>query len=209
MTLQSIANSDKTKLPRIHGKASAPVFARLIATENLDVARQFGDRPSQRLPYLAQLYPALAEPLKVYLQASNTGVAFDEELVELMLFIVDASHRLATDADLVFASLSPNDPDHFTRSNGLKTMRSGLSSVVSGAIQTLAEKSVYRRTTVLRLASGLREHLPALVRQLSDASRQEVPLRLTKLTDKEADPELKAAFQALLDAVNGDLASGT
>ena len=80
--LTAISNQDVTQLPRYQSTRSGALFARISGRDNVDAVRSLA--PGQQLGALSALSGAFVQVLQVYLQASQHGAAFDEELASLL-----------------------------------------------------------------------------------------------------------------------------
>jgi hypothetical protein len=199
--LRTIAAKDVLQMPRHESRTSGALFRRMCDKENLE---PFKDRRlpiEQRLPALEPVQLALRELLVIYLKPAASGAAFDRENLEvmgMMLRLIPVQFALA---DEFLATLPKDDPKKEVRREAVASMRKGAATSVDGALLTLGQGKAYRASDLVRFAALVKESLPAALPSLPPDAQKEVPVRLQRLIEAEADPDLKAALKDLLAAV--------
>ena len=188
VALETLGSEDPNFLPRSISSRSAPIFRKIIATDNLALFQvpnvSLNDRAADAFEY----HEALARIFAVYHSAFRGAGRGDSELIELM----GAQLRLAElvldlNAQYV-ATLNPHDSRYGDRTEGAETVRIGAVTIIRGSLRTLSERDVYRSSERARLVTLLRETLPELLRRIDPQLREEI----LKLIDQlAADPALE------------------
>lgn len=196
--LTAIAAEDARLLPRYQASGvSGAVFTRMTSAENLAIFKNASLPIGQRVGLAIESGPALKRVMLVYMKASTQDLRFGAELVELMacqLALIDASLTLV---EAFAQTLDPKDPTYATRMAGLKKMKQGVATVVSGGLLTLSETGFYATRDLVRLASHLEKTLPSILKQLPPAVRIESTVRIDGLLTSDLPLPLKAALKTL------------
>lgn len=199
--LTPVAREDVTHLPRRGSAASGEVFGRFVDPGNLALARTSSMDANLRLRMGAGVMVGVGKLTLLYAGASRDGKVFDEEIADLIVFTLLVSREVVPLADDVVARLPRNAPDRAARLQGRDKMRAGLGTIVSGCLDGLGAADGFRPAERLRLARALEEHLPTLRPHLPPGARQELPVRLRKMSAAEKDPAVKDVLERVRAAL--------
>jgi hypothetical protein len=201
--LQALATTAPQQLPRFNSSRSGPMFARIVARDNLDFFRSRSLPLASRFPQAIEYVESLNAILKVYLSASAANQVTSDDLIELMGAELRAIQVGLELVDEFLPTLSKDDPKYPVRMAGLDRMRQGLAGVVAGVITTLTEDQVYRVDARSKLLGYCRETFPSIVPKLSAPSRSEVLRRLDELVEDARVRDLRPQLISLRDELRG------
>lgn len=192
-----------SQLPRSGSKRSGPMFARIVARDNLDIFRLSSLPVATRISASVNAVESLNAVLKVYLSAlvANPAGETGAELVELMGAELRAVEVALDLIDEYVPTLSKKDPQYSARLAGLEQIRQGLAMLLSGVLTLLGGGAIDDLHTRANLLGYCREALPGIVPRLSAPSQQEVLRRLNDLAEEQGDGELRPQLVALRDEV--------
>lgn len=206
--LTRIAQTDASRLPRYRSDRSGKAFARLTADENLDIYRDPSLPLDQRFPEALTYIQSTNELLKLYLAALNQGAVGGGELVEFLGAQLRASVVMLGLVDEFLPTLDKEDPTYPVRMAGLQRMKSGLSSVVAGGLQTLSESNAYRTADLKRLVGYMEDTFPEILPKIGELSRTETLIRVRTLRDDPRMKHLRPELDALASTVEESVAGG-
>lgn len=206
--LQVLARTAPEQLPRFNSSRSGPMFARIVARDNLDFFRARSLPLASRFPQALDYIDSLNAISKLYMSAFVAKKVTGDELVELMGAELRAAQVELELVDEFLPTLSKDDPKYPVRMEGLANMRQGLATVVVGNITTLTEARVYDAATRLKLVGYCRETFPSILSKLSAPSRAEVLRRLDEIVDDPRVRELRPQLVLLRDEANGAVKAG-
>jgi hypothetical protein len=195
--LAAIAQKNPAELPRYRSTRSGPLFARLTAFENVDAIEKLEVAPLARVQLAGSVMEPVSQILMLYIGANESG-SFATEMIELQSFITHAAAEMMEAIDRVPVSGIRNREAF---ESGMAQIRTGVGSVVLGALTTLSERKVYSDEDRLRFLGTLKQDLPRLVPQLASTAQKEVPARLETLLADEPSPEVKRELEALRSAL--------
>lgn len=196
--LAAIAQKNPAELPRYRSTRSGPLFARLTAFENVDAIEKLEVAPLARVQLAGSVMEPVSQILMLYIGANATSGSFATEMIELQSFISHAAAEMMEAIDRVPLTGIRNREAF---ESGMAQIRTGLGSVVIGALTTLSERKVYSDEDRLRFLGTLKQDLPRLVPQLASTTQKEVPARLETLLADEPSPEVKRELEALRSAL--------
>lgn len=204
--LTAIAQKDPSQLPRYQSPRSGEVFARLAADENLTIYRDRSLAIEERLPDALTYLQAGNEVFALFLGAFDKDSVGDNEVVDL----ADAQFRATVVITALVKELLPaldkNDPTYVERLKGLKTMKSGLATMVEGVLEMLVDSDLGPSART-RMLGQLQQTLPSIIPELRAADQLET-LRLLRALLKDPDMQnLKPQMQELLRRVEKALGS--
>lgn len=203
--LKKIAEAKLTHLPRVNSPRSGAVFARMVSPDNLALATPPSLDQEQHLLSLAALLQGAADVYGVYFTASQTGVVFDSELVDLGRYLLEGVSVIVPIVEEIMAATPPGDPSREALLESREKMRQGFAATLRGALTTLTETSSYRTAELVRLSVTLESTLPTIYSFLPADVQRELPDRLSSMVAAESDPALKASLARLLDSVGKSL----
>ncbi len=191
----------RVPLPRLSDPEGAAILARLLSTENLSLCRNAALPLKMRLPDFAKIIGSTGQIIMVYLKAAgDKQSAPHEELARLMAFMLQVSAQGGELADELLLEI-PEDETYATRMNGLKQMRSGLTSVFIGAETSLGETGTY----VAADLSIILEAMAATLPQLKKAFAKDVVIELRRKLERDRQ-RFTGADGLRLDAMIRELA---
>lgn len=197
--LPGIAGKNPRQLPRFDSARSGPLMKRLVSEENFAVLHDRNLPLDARIGQVVALNQSSAAILAQYVDATNKGESFDRELIELTIFITKVNIETWTAVDELLATLTPEDRE--TRAGGLAQMRSGSAQIVSGALTSFGETTVYRSSELRRLAVALEKLLPVVLQRLSAESAAEVIVHLRSVVNETNDEQVAASLRELLQTL--------
>lgn len=189
--LTQLEAEDPTLLPRYHSETSGDVFARLIDPDNASFLGKDTLAIEMRVGVALEMQVEVKNLLFLYLRPASNNVVFDDELAELLGYLVASSADLADAMTIFMASLPPDDPNREIRLQGLERMRTGFAEMAAGILTSIAERDTYRLSARRRFAFHARATLPRLAEHYTDLQRQEVIGRLTALAREEPDTVIR------------------
>ena len=102
-----------------------------------------------------------------------------------------------------FIPTIPKDANYQKRMAGFEQMKSGMRTIMSGAIESVGETHFYSKDSTLELVQGIITYLPGLRSVLTDQDRQDFARRVGRQIDAATDVEIKAALARLQTALAG------
>jgi hypothetical protein len=195
-TLEALAKADPLTLPRAGSPQSGPVFARLVAEDNLEPIRKEADT-QQAFGMVVRLTLVTNSLLNLYGSPSTLQSTFDSEIAAIMAFSLAVSKELLSMGTRILDTIPANDPQREVRLAGYEKMRGGLGSTIEGGLLTLTESDLFRLEARLQLANALERHLPALYPYLLPGVQQKLPILLQAIAAREPDEALKQAVQRI------------
>ena len=176
----------------------------MISTDNL------ADADDKRLPLesrvrlLVESGQSLNRVVLLYAGTRNAQCTFDQEMVALMAHNLRIYARLIPLMDELSASLRPSDPEYDAWVKSLSQLRGGGTNMVSGALDTLEAKNLYRPAVLASYVSELRKTVPPIARAMPPLARQELTLRVNRMAAAEGDTRLRAQLQVLAQSLSAD-----
>ncbi|MCO5167210.1 MAG: hypothetical protein M9894_12730 [Planctomycetes bacterium] len=193
------------QLPASRSARSGAYLDRLVAVENLELCRSASLPLDQRFIEGNQLLLGFRDVLGPYIQAFAKDPRRALDVARIAAFGVRCATLVAGLANEFVSGLDPADPNHATRLEGLRRLRSGLTQVVAGAVQMLTDDLAQEPSARLELARALAECLPAMKGDLPPMTRRELAARLQQVGAAVADDEaLAAALKRAAAALAGD-----
>jgi hypothetical protein len=159
--LSKLIDEGGIALPVLTDPTGAAILGRALSDENLDLCRNSSVAVEARIAPYAQLMQGVGQLANVYLKAINGGKSKPHgELARLLAYMVQLA---ALGIELVdeFWPQVPRDDSYSRRLEGLKKMRSGLTSVIIGAEVSLSER-VYTDADRSILLEAMAAHLPRI-----------------------------------------------
>jgi len=194
---RKLLQEDGEKLPRQDSKTSGLVFSRLASKENLAPALD-GKAPGEgRFPLLIQWMGQVVNMLKIYLEATMNGKAFDAEVTELSALQGVLWAPCLEMAGEFVKGVDPADPNRDSKLAGFEQMKKGMSTGVSGFLTMIGDRDGYIPRHRLRLIRSLKPDLARLRNFMGPQSQRELPVRLEAILKEETDPEVREALQDL------------
>jgi hypothetical protein len=199
--LAAIAEKNPRQLPRYQSARSGAVFARLNATQNLEMYRDRKYPFDVRMKEALKTTEGFSEITKVYIAAFVKKQVRDSEMTECMGSLFRIAAVMIDLVEEQLPTLNPKDADYKQRMAGLDTMRAGLANVVHGGIGSLAEKDSLRASERVRLIGYMKDTFPKLIPQLTPTTRLEAVNRLQAMNVDEAYRDLQPSLRQLYELV--------
>jgi hypothetical protein len=149
--------------------------------------------------------------MALYVRAVNSGEKVEKELADLLVFQL-AVTSTAIELTEEFVPTIPKDEKYETRMAGLAKMKSGLATVLDGAIISLSERSVYSDQSVVKIARGVRDYYPRFISLLPETTKAEFRLKVADMAAREKNSVVKHELIALEEAMKverGSTATGS
>jgi hypothetical protein len=187
-------------LPRLDSESGRLVLRRFVDTGNLSFHRNRNLPVEVRVSDLLKLVAGSKKTTMLYFRAASAGQKVEREVVDLLVF------QLATSATMIelaeeYIPTIPKDAEYETRMAGAKQMKSGLTTVLDGAITSLSERTFYSDESVAKMVRGIREYYPRFSSILSDSVKTEFRLRINDMLAKERNPSVKQELGSLKDTM--------
>lgn len=195
--LRQAALANPKTLPRAKSEKSGEYFARLVEVRSL--ARFAGSKapPLATLQALVQRFQAASLSFKAYQQADQTE-PYDVELAQFASYLLRASGLALELANASKAQLDQKAPDYAKRIAGLEQMRSGVVTIVLGALQLHGElelKPADRQAFLKHLVAGL----PKISQNVTESARDLLRGSVRQLAkERPGDDFVQAAATKML-----------
>lgn len=180
--------SGEVPLPMLTDETGRAFLDRLTATENFSLCRDknlpFGTRLDNYLKLLNGANTILAQ----YLAAANKGGDVHAECTWMMVYLLRTA-AAGTEIMEEFIPTVPKDEKYAVRMDGLKKMRSGLTTIFAGAETSLSERTFFQDQDLSQLLSAMVETLPTFKK--SFARDYELELRHKLEADKAVFSQTK------------------
>jgi hypothetical protein len=186
------------------GDTTSNLFARFVATENLDLVRNTKLPLDTRMQEVLDMMATSRQLSGLYMTAVAQGAPLRKETLALMALHVDEATSMLDVLEAFMKTLDPKDPKHATRIQGLVKVEDGMAEMAMGSIIVLTERSAYETADLVEFARTITPTLPKTVSRLAPANRTEALSKLEDARHGASDPELAAAIGALAKAVEAE-----
>ena len=183
-------------LPRLESESGREILHRLTDTENLSFHHNRNLPLETRFPDLMNLMDGAKSIMMLYVRAANAGEKVEKELTDLLVFQLAAAST-AIELTEEFIPTIPKDEKYKTRMEGFAKMKSGLATILDGAITSLSERTVYSDESVARMARGIREYYPRFASMLPETAKAEFRLKIRNKLAEERNPAVKRELISL------------
>ena len=183
-------------LPRLESESGRAVLHRLVNTENLSFHHNRNLPLETRFPDLMNLMDGTKSIMMLYIRAANAGEKVEKELADLLVFQL-AVASAAIELTEEFMPTIPKDEKYKTRMEGFAKMKSGLATILDGAITSLSERTVYSDESVARMVRGIREYYPRFASILPETAKAEFRLKVRNMLAEEKNPAVKRELISL------------
>lgn len=177
MLAAKLFTDGKVPLPRFSDTEGRAILERLTSTENLAFHRNKTLPLGPRLEDVLNLQHGANTISKLYLATADSGGYAHTEVARLAAFLLHTS-ALAVELVDEFIPNIPKDEKYAVRMDGVKKMRSGVTTIFVGIELTLSERNVYSSDDLSGILEAMASTLPILKRAFSDAYRSELRLKL-------------------------------
>ena len=174
-----ILSSGKVALPRFSDKDESALLYHLISTNNFRFAQNRSLPLESRMEDLLNLQGAVNTVLKLYMSEMNQGKPVSKEAAHILGFLLRTCEVVLGLVE-EFLPKIPKDEKYGVRMDGLKKMKSGLTTVFAGAELTLSETNIYSADDRSVVLGAMADTLPRIKDQFSDSYRIELRGKLKK-----------------------------
>jgi hypothetical protein len=195
-------------LPRLESESGRTVLHRLVNPENLSFHHNRNLPLESRFPDLLTLMDCTKSIMLLYVRAVNSGEKLEKELADLLVFQL-AVTSTAIELTEEFIPTIPKDEKYETRMAGFAKMKSGLTTILDGAITSLSERAVYSDESIMKIARGVRDYYPRLASVLPETAKAEFRLKVRDMAAREKNSVVKRELIALEDAMKVERGSMT
>jgi hypothetical protein len=185
-------------LPQLESESGRAVLHRLVNTENLSFHHNRNLPLETRFPDLMNIMDCTKSIMMLYVRAVNSGEKVEKELADLLVFQL-AVTSTAIELTEEFLPTIPRDEKYETRMAGFAKMKSGLTTVLDGAIGSLSEREVYSDESVAKIARGIREYYRRFASLLPETAQAEFRLKVRDMLAKEKNPVVRRELGSLND----------
>lgn len=201
--LKELLSKGTMPLPRLESESGGAVLHRLTDTENLSFHHNRKLPIETRFPDLLNLMDGTKSIMMLYIRAANAPEKVERELADLLVFQL-AVASTAIELTEEFMPTITKDEKYETRMEGFAKMKSGLATILDGAIDSLSERTVYSDESVAKMARGIREYFPRFASILPETTKAEFRRKIGDLLAEEKNPAVKREFVSLNGTMNGE-----
>lgn len=184
-------------LPREANPKTKALFDRLIDPGNIDALMAAPLSEAEKRRDILIMLSTTGEFRGRYGYAVALGDDVQSELVAIQIFRLNLIDRLAS------LHIAEEKTGCMVETDGENRCLSAIATIVSGTIDTLGEKQIFKNDQLVALSVALTRHLPAIRARLGVDERLRTAKRLQQMAASESDPALKSALSATLTAVRG------
>lgn len=199
--VQRVEN-DGLALPTLSGKATKPVFERMVNADNIPL--RMGLNPEIPITLRYQTLKPILQPLHqlvvFYSNETQKGKPYATELAKLMVYETKAAAALLDIGEPYLATLT-KDPRYQTHVDLLDQMKSGARELYSGLVKSMSETSRYSKSNILEMIQGALNNLPSYHPIFTDKDRLDLTKTLAEQISTTTDQKLKTALTELRDAI--------
>jgi hypothetical protein len=91
---------------------------------------------------------------------------------------------------------------------GFAKMKSGLTTVLHGAVTSLSERAFYSDESVAKMVRGIHDYYPRFASLLPETSKTEFRVKIRDMLAREKNPVVKRELIALIDAMKVEQGGG-
>jgi hypothetical protein len=194
-------------LPRLESESGRAVLHRLVDTENLSFHHNRNLPLETRFPDLMNLMDGEKSIMMLYFRAANAGEKVEKELANLLVFQL-AVASAAVELTEEFIPTIPKDEKYEIRMEGFAKMKSGLTTVLDGAVTSLSERAFYSDESVAKMVRGIHDYYPRFASLLPETSKTEFRVKIRDMLAREKNPVVKRELIALIDAMKVEQGGG-
>lgn len=199
MTLNELKNENKLFLPRKNSPNSGLLFSRITSEENIQFLNDTLFTNAIKGKELFQLIQNFQKSIFLYYETDEIQ-KFSAEVIELLVFTLKLTENAFNFADqLTLEDAIIKDSTAFE--NGKKQMKSGLTPILIGSIQTLKEYKAYDKKDILIFSTYLSKFIPLLYKRLDNSVQLEISTHIKELSEKHEYPEVKKDMKQVLEAL--------
>jgi hypothetical protein len=193
--LKKIAAEEKQALPRKGSPTSGPCFDRLVNAENLSLIKNPKLPIGARLLETGQLMKQMSPLVLLYVTTDNKE--YGPEILAMTLHSLVLADQAFIIADAFFAELPEKERNAPARQAGLKKMRSGMATSLTGVLTMLEEDEYYHGKPLERFSTDLVTVFPPVCRRLEPTVQKELKLRVQKLMKSHKNEKVRASLEKL------------
>jgi len=150
--------------------------------------------------HIIHLGPNFNNILLIYVQAANKGEKIDSELSKLIFF------QLAMASSMInlvneYVPTIPKDKSYETRMAGLEQIKSGMATLLTGAVVSLSERHFYSTESVITIASGIKQYYPSFELVLPETYKIELKYKINTMLKNEKNQTIRQKLSAINDLI--------
>lgn len=198
-----VLSAGSVTLPRFSDRHGAILLGRITSTDNFSFHRNRSLPIQSRLQDYLALQQSVSSLAKLYFPKSASDTASSRpELASLLAFLLRTS-AVGQDLSDEFLPTIPKDDKYTTRMDGLKTMKSGLTTVFVGAEVSLTESNGFSPKDRSLLLEAMAATLPTLKRAFAPDYRVELQQKLRTDRAKFTDSNDVLRIDAMVRELDG------
>jgi hypothetical protein len=193
-----VLSAGSVTLPRFSDRNGAMLLGRITSTDNFSFYQNRSLPIQSRLQDYLTLHKSVNSLAKLYFANPVSDMTSSSlEISSLLAFLLRTS---AVGLNLVdeFIPTIPKDNKYANRMNGLKTLKSGLTTVFAGAEVSLTEKNGFSSKDRSHLLEAMAATLPTLKRAFAPDYRLELQQKLRTDREKFINPNDALLIDAMV-----------
>ncbi|HKA79215.1 MAG TPA: hypothetical protein VKD43_04240 [Xanthobacteraceae bacterium] len=189
-------------LPTLSDAATKPVFQRMVNVDNIPLRMGLNRNLSVTIRFqrLDSALPAIHKLVVLYLNATQKGKPYAQELARLMVYESKVSAALL-DLSEPYLSTLQTDKRYQVHVAYHEQVKSDARQLYSGLVRGMSETRRYSKSDILRMIEGALDGLPSYQPLFADQDRSDLVQMLTQQISTTSDRELKTALAELRDAI--------
>jgi hypothetical protein len=194
--------SEGLELPTLSGKATKPVFERMVDFDNIPMRMGLNRELSVTLRY-QKLEPVLQPLHKLIILYSNEakkGKPYATELARLMAYESKAAGTLLDISEPLLSAL-PKDKYYKYQAANVDQIKTDARKIYVGLVQSMTETRLYSKPDMLKVIGAAMSDLPSYLPIFTDQDRQDLTQKLGQQISVTTDQQLKTALTELRDAI--------
>jgi hypothetical protein len=199
--VQRVEN-DGLELPTLSGKATKPVFERMVDADNIPFRMGQNKELSVTVRYqkLEPILQPLNQLVALYSNEAKKGKPYATELASLMVYETKAAAALLDIGEPYLATFK-NEPRYQTHVALMDEMKNGARQLYSGLVKRMSETKFYSKSDILAMSKGAFNQLRSYQPIFTDQDRQGFTQSLTQQISATTDQEIKTVLTELRDAI--------
>lgn len=189
VAFQNALQDHPSSLP--NGERYADLFAKLIEGEYLGYLSDHQIPLNTRIEDSITILHAFNEILVKYWTDLQSEPTLEDELARITAVLLDATGNAMNRVD-EFLPTIPQDETYETRLAGLKQMKEGMTTVLDGAIDMVADKKSLSDNSRIIVLIAVARNYPILKNSVPMSTRKEFLRRLKELPGIDSDEYIQA-----------------
>jgi hypothetical protein len=184
-------------LPRQSNPKTSAYFDRMVDRSNVERLMAASLRTQEKRHDVLIILSATGEFRGRYGYAVALGDDVQNELIAVQIFRLYLVDRLAS------LDIRDEDTGCMLEKDGVQRCESTLATIVSGTLDTLAERQNFTNDQLVALSAALARHYPAIRAKLRPEEHLQARQRLQKIAADASNPALRSALDAAFTAIRG------